>query len=133
MKDAQWLPLNKHQKNRNNNTQDDFYSEVTSGSWYNRTYDAMIEKNRQNHSAYPALLVAIVLGQDGTLCDKVGRVSSEPILFLLQTYHIKKEIITMLGFVLDSSLPIQKHNWNLKRIATCLYRIFLLCQEENFQ
>ena len=40
----------------------------------------MLEKHRQKNSAYPPLLVAVVLGQDGTLCDKLGRVSSEPIL-----------------------------------------------------
>ena len=118
MKDAQWLPLHVNQNNRINNNQDRVYSEVTSGSWYKRTYDAMIEKHRQNHSAYPALLVALVLVQDGTLCDKVGRVSSEPILVSVANISYKKEKITMLGFVLDSSHHIQKHNWNLKRIAT---------------
>ena len=118
MKDAQWLPLHVNQNNRINNNQDKLYSEVTSGSWYKRTYDAMIEKHRQNHSAYPALLVALVLGQDGTLCDKVGQVSSEPILVSVANISYEKRKITTLGFVLDSSHRIQKHNWNLKRIAT---------------
>ena len=118
MKDAQWLPLHPNQNNRINNNQDKVYSEVTSGSWYKRTYDAMIEKHRQNHSAYPSLLVAIVLGQDGTLCDKFGQVSSEPILVSVANISYQTRKITMLGFVLNSSLSIQKHNWNLKRIVT---------------
>ena len=90
MKDAQWLPLHVNQNDRINNNQDKVYSEVTSGSWYKRTYDAMIEKHRQNHSAYPALLVALVLGQDGTLCDKVGQVSSEPILVSVANISYEK-------------------------------------------
>ena len=90
MKDAQWLPLNKNQKNRNKDTQDKVYSEVAPGGWYKRTYDAMIQKHRENHSAYPALLVALVLGQDGTLCDKVGQVSSEPIIVSVANISYKK-------------------------------------------
>jgi len=50
----------------------------------------MIEKHRQNHSAYPTLLVALVLGQDGTLCDKVGQVSSEPILVSVANISYEK-------------------------------------------
>ena len=118
MKDAQWLPLHLNKNNRINNNEDKVYSEVTLGSWYKRTYDAMIEKHRQNHSAYPALLVALVLGQDGTLCDKVGQVSSEPILVSVANISYEKRKITMLGFVLDLSHRIQKHNWNLKKIET---------------
>ena len=80
MADAQWLPLESHQYKENSNTVEKVYSEVTSAHWYRRTYDCMLVKHRENQSPYPPLLVAIVLGQDGTLCDKVGRVSSEPIL-----------------------------------------------------
>ena len=40
----------------------------------------MIIKHRRKITPYPPLLIAIVLGQDATKCDKIGRVSSEPIL-----------------------------------------------------
>ena len=80
MADAQWLPLKIHQRKENSNAVEKVYSEVTSAEWYKRTYDRMLVKHRENQSPYPPLLVALVLGQDGTLCDKLGRVSSEPIL-----------------------------------------------------
>ena len=80
MEDAQWLPLDLQVKNEETGTQEKIFLEVTSGNWYQRTYDYMLVKHRSNHTATPPLLVALVLGQDGTLCDKLGRVSSEPIL-----------------------------------------------------
>ena len=108
MKDAQWLPLDKESLNEDTSINEKVYSEVTSGNWYKRTYDRMLVKHRRNHTIYPPLLVAIVLGQDGTLCDKIGRVSSEPILLSMANILYKKENITMHGFVWVSFLHIHK-------------------------
>ena len=47
-------------------------------------------KHRTKNSLYPALLVAIVLGQDGTLCDKLGRVSAEPVLVSVANISYQK-------------------------------------------
>ena len=96
--------------NESINTQEKLYSEVTSGSWYKRTYDIMKFKHRTKHSRYPALLVAIVLGQDGTLCDKLGRVSAEPVLVSVANISYQKRKNIMLGFVLGLYLHILKLN-----------------------
>ena len=40
--------------------------------------------------------------------DKIGRLSSEPIIVLIANISYQKRKITMLSFVLDSSLRIQK-------------------------
>lgn len=80
MEDAQWTPIEKTFLNHQNNTEEKVYTEVTSGHWYRRTYNKMIAQYMTNDTPYPPMLVALVLGQDATLCDKLGRVSSEPIL-----------------------------------------------------
>ena len=110
MEDAQWLPLDEKIMNETTNTEEKVYSEVTSGSWYKRTYDKMKFKHRTKHSPYPALLVAIVLGQDGTLCDKLGRVSAEPVLVSVANISYQKRKNIMLGFVLGLYLHILKLN-----------------------
>ena len=40
----------------------------------------MLIQHMSNDSPYPPMFVALVLGRDATLCYKLGRVSSEPIL-----------------------------------------------------
>ena len=80
MEDAQWTPIDNTVPNHHTNINEKVYSEVTSGNWYRRTYDKMLIQHMSHDSPYPPMLVALVLGQDATLCDKLGRVSSEPIL-----------------------------------------------------
>ena len=40
----------------------------------------MISRHGRKQSDYPDFLVALVLGQNGTMRDKIGRVTSEPVL-----------------------------------------------------
>ena len=80
MLDLKWKPKDVNNTNTNHNINENFYSEVESGLCYKRTYEKNIRKHRINTSSCPTLLISIVLGQDATLCDKIGRVTSEPIL-----------------------------------------------------
>ena len=50
----------------------------------------MISRHGRKQSDYPDFLVALVLGQDGTLCDKIGRVPSEPVLVSVANILNKK-------------------------------------------
>ena len=118
MKDAQWLPLDKESLNEDANINKKVYSEVTSGNWYKRTYNRMLVKHRRNHTIYPPLLVAIVLGQDGTLCDKLEEYHLNLYFYLWPIYYIKNKKITLHGFVWVSFLHIQKPSWSLKKIVT---------------
>ena len=65
-------------------------------------------KHRTKHSPYPALLVAIVLGQDGTLCDKLGRVSSEPVLVSIANISYQKRKIYNAWFCIGFIPPYPK-------------------------
>ena len=89
MIDAQWVPDNNSDVYQDENTNEKVYSEVTSGCWYKRTYNKLMLRHIKN-TAYPALLVVLVLGQDGTLCDKIGRLTSEPILVSVSNVLYKK-------------------------------------------
>ena len=42
MIDAQWVPDKDTDVHQDENTNENFYSEVSSGCWYKRTYDKMI-------------------------------------------------------------------------------------------
>ena len=50
----------------------------------------MIVQHRRNITPYPPLLVSVLLGQDATLCDKIVRVSSEPILVSIANIKYNK-------------------------------------------
>ena len=90
MVDAEWTPTNRHSSTERIINSEKIYSEVTSGNWYERTYNQMIMKHRRNITPYPPLLVAVVLGQDATLYDKIRRVSSEPILVSIANIKYNK-------------------------------------------
>ena len=90
MIDAEWKPKNIDSFMDENISSEKVFSEVTSGNWYQRTYNQMIIKHRRNITQYPPLLVAVILGQDATLCDKIGRVSSEPILVSIANIKYNK-------------------------------------------
>ena len=100
MVDAKWKPDDTKNINQNNDTHEKVYSEVTSGLWYKRTHEKMIMEHRRNKSPYPPLLIAIVLGKYGTLCDKIGRVKSEPILVSISNILYSKRKINSAWFCL---------------------------------
>ena len=63
----------------------------------------MIRKHRKNTFPYPPLLIAILLGKDSTLCEKIVRVTSEPILVsIANIIYMNRKLNTewfFIGFV----------------------------------
>ena len=123
MSDAQWEPPREINLHQHDNTSEKIYSEVTTGSWYKRTYDKMMSSHQQNSNRlYPPLLVALVLGQDGTLCDKIGRVSSEPVLVSVANIQYNKrkhhEAWFCLGFIPEYPKTQLESKKDKQRIST---------------
>lgn len=83
----------------------------------------MISSHQQNpNRLYPPLLVALVLGQDGTLCDKIGRVSSEPVLVSVANIQYNKrkhhEAWFCLGFIPEYPKTQLESKKDKQRIST---------------
>ena len=100
MEDAQWLPLDVKKRNESTKTQEKVYSEVTSGSWYKRTYDRMIVKQEETILDIQHYLLQLYLDKMGHCVTNLSVYQLNLSLYLLQTYPIKKEKNIMRGFVL---------------------------------
>ena len=80
MIDADWNPLSINRDNLPSSKKVKIYSEVASGDWFHRTHKKMMIRHMKCHNSSQPILIAIILGQDGSVCDKIGRASAEPIL-----------------------------------------------------